>query len=232
MSFQSLFSLFYPYAKEAWYMVCFICFYLWIGIFYRLPPHRKGDKQPVVLIPGFLGKGLEFYRLRKALIQANYPVYVVPLGFQMGDIERKKQKLTDYLEGHDLQKCILIGYSMGGLVATGLEEKAWGRVKHFITIGVAFKGTPMAYLLPFSIASWQLMPHSALIQKYQKRLNELVISHTNIMAAGDEIAPFKSSLIKTAQSIISSEFGHLNLVMGRGSIQRLLRVLSHINSFG
>ncbi|OCC28011.1 Alpha/beta hydrolase family protein [Leptospira interrogans serovar Canicola] len=83
------------FLAEKWYTVL----YFWhsiIGIFIRLEDSPEGDKRPVVLVPGFLGRTLSWKSMYKHLSANGHPVYTVPLGFQVGNIRKKKQTFRNF----------------------------------------------------------------------------------------------------------------------------------------
>lgn len=202
-----------------------------LGVFYKLPQSPQGPRRPVVLVPGLLGRGLEFYKLRQALIEAGYPVYIPDLGFQAGEIAPKFEQLDQFLTHHQLQDFYLIGYSLGAWVAQGIMSKWESRVYRFITLGVAFEGTKMGWCLPLK-AAYQLREGSALVRQQALKNRQLHPRHINLYAQSEEIVlPLKSSLAPKAykQHQIPIK-GHLNLVLHSKSIQTILGHLAHEDS--
>lgn len=191
-----------------------------LGVFYKLPQSPQGHQRPVVLVPGLLGRGLEFYKLRRALIEAGYPVYIPDLGFQAGEIAPKFEQLDRFLTDHQLQDFYLIGYSLGTWVAQGILPKWESKVYRFITLGVAFEGTKMGWCLPLK-AAYQLREGSNLVRQQALKNRQLHPRHINLYAQSEEIVlPLKSSLAPKAykQHQIPIK-GHLNLVLHSKSIQ-------------
>jgi hypothetical protein len=57
----------------------------------------------VVLVPGWCGRTRSFRTLAERLQRAGHPVYPVPLGAQLGCIDRKAGLLTAFLDQHKLE---------------------------------------------------------------------------------------------------------------------------------
>lgn len=55
-----------------------------------------------MLVPGWCGRTRSFERMRDRLHQAGHPVFPVPLGSQLGCIDRKAGLLTAFLDKHQL----------------------------------------------------------------------------------------------------------------------------------
>ena len=192
------------------------------------PAHtRSGHRSAVVLVPGFLGRGLAFLRLRQALVEAGHPVFVVDLGFGVGCLEEKSRLLEELIEREELEEFFLVGHSMGGLIAMGMSDGARGKVRHFITLGTAFRGAILSYLLPIFPAARQLQPRSPLV----KRLLERVDEHDNIttvVAAWDEIAlPPRSCLVDSCE-VRRSVPGHAQLILRSEAIAHLVELLQEL----
>jgi pimeloyl-ACP methyl ester carboxylesterase len=192
---------------------------------WKPPIAKQVSGQALVLIPGFLGRGLELMPLRKVLEKQGFVVHIVPLGFQAGAIAAKGQKLADYLETHDLKNCYLLGYSLGGWVALALPERARWRVNTLITLGVAFRGTPMACLLGILQAARQLIPGSGFL-KHQTQPWLGFANHINIYAQIDEITASQatSELAQVRQMMLPIQ-GHFNLVKHPLAQQVLLQTI-------
>ena len=221
-------AIFRQAAAEVWHLAAFIAT-IPAGCVYRFPAVTAGTRPPVVLVPGFLGKGLEFARLRKALSAQGYPVYIPRLGSQIGDIFTKSRQLAAYLARPELEGCILIGYSLGGWVSLALPAEALTRIRQIVTVGVSFQGSRMSYCLPMFIAAHQLMPNSNFIRSQQPRLAQLRSAVVNIHARHDEITlPARTNKLRGSRQVSCAVSGHLNLVLSRQGIDTILKVLEEV----
>jgi pimeloyl-ACP methyl ester carboxylesterase len=221
---------------EAWEMGLFILL-IPLSWFWQAPLPSKQNaahaQKKMVLVPGFLGRGLELLPLRRELQAAGFEVWIVPLGFQASDIATKGQKLAAYLETHGLQDCYLLGYSLGGWVALNLPLHSRWRVSTLMTVGVAFAGTPMAWLLSPLQAARQLIPGSSFLKKQPVILAEGYPRHLNFSAQVDEITasrqtsalPLTERALPNRQATCLPVWGHLNLVRRRQARQALIASL-------
>jgi hypothetical protein len=85
--------------------VGFCCHYDTTHPFHHPPnPHTTaGSKRPVVLVPGWCGRTRSFRKMADRLEQEGFPVYPVPLGSQLGCIDRKAGLISKFLDAHGLE---------------------------------------------------------------------------------------------------------------------------------
>ncbi len=203
-------------AAQAWREAKFIALHILYAIRGPLAPPapalKEGDKRPVVIVPGFLGRSEVYVPLQRAINKAGHPCYILPLGFQMGDIPKKARELTDLLNRHQLNDVYVVGHSMGGVIsilAMVLGEK---RIRHLWTLGSPLFGTtiiPAAYMLvalvmllciPSGYGPWLLLAGIFLIPAMRQMNRESVLlrwirrhydeleNTTSVFASFDEIA--------------------------------------------
>ena len=189
--------------------------------------HREGRASPVVLVPGFLGRGLGFSRMKRALVRAGYPVYVADLGYGVGCIEEKAELLEAFVDKHKLEDFYIVAHSMGGLISMGMSRQARQRVRHFVTLGTAFHGALLSYLLPFLPAARQLNPSSSLLRRFIKRARRQD-NLTAIVARWDEIAlPPRSCRVEGCE-LRTGVAGHAQLIMRSASFKQLICLLDEL----
>ncbi|TGK06700.1 alpha/beta hydrolase [Leptospira semungkisensis] len=207
---QHLFEIYH----HIYYFICHV-----LGIFIDIPHHTEGYKRPIVCVSGFLGRSLTWAAMRKHLISLGHPVYVVPLGFQVGNIRKKSKILENFLIENDIKDCYLFCHSMGGLIAAGLSYKGRDRVRKIFVIGSPLSGTYMAYLAPIFPCTWQMMPGS----KLTKEVVETYSKFHNVQAVftkGDGIVrPWENSRLGHFDDVEIPEYGHLNLYLGSLGIE-------------
>jgi pimeloyl-ACP methyl ester carboxylesterase len=192
------------------------------------PTHKtEGTATPVVLVPGFLGRGFAFLRLRQALSKADHPVYVADLGYGVGCLEEKSRLLEELIDDEELEDFYLVGHSMGGLIAMGMSDEYRRRVRHFITLGTTFRGAILSYLLPVFPAARQLQPRSSLVRRLLERVEEHD-NLTTVVAAWDEIAlPPRSCLVENCD-VRKSVPGHAQLILRSQAIEHLVELLAEL----
>ncbi len=111
-----------------------------------LPPLREGNKRPVLLVPGWCGRTKSFRKMAERLAREGYPVYPVPLGSQLGCIDRKAGELSKFLDQHTLTDVYVVAHSMGGLISVRSMMKGETRIRRLITMGTPYRGTHVIYL--------------------------------------------------------------------------------------
>lgn len=205
---------------EVGYTLLYVLVYL-PGLLIRLPSVKTGTKRPVVIVPGFLGQPLAYFKLRSAFAKQGHPVYVVPLGFQMGNIAVKGVKLERYLEKNNIDDCYVIGHSMGGLISLSMNYRGRDKVRKLYLVNSPLKGTIVAFFVPFMIAGLQMTPVSPFIKEITRRFNSFSNLQT-IFSRGDEIVvPNRNLRMGRFDDVMFDEVGHLNLGLGRNGIECL-----------
>ncbi len=162
-------------------------------LFFAPPKHHLGhivkNKNPVVIIPGILGRWSFMRPLVNALSLDGHPIYVVKnLKNNLINIPASAKIVGEFIKEHNLKNAILLTYSKGGLIARYLIEyhASKDKVVGVIAIATPFSGSSMAKLIPQK-AFLELLPDSFIIKKLQsnKQYNNKIIS----------IIPFYDNLI-------------------------------------
>ncbi|TGM03469.1 alpha/beta fold hydrolase [Leptospira barantonii] len=222
---RSVRNPFLQFLAEKWYTIL----YLWhaiIGIFTELEDSLEGDKRPVVLVSGFLGRTLSWEPMLKHLSANGHPVYVVPLGFQVGNIRSKSKILENFLIDKKIKDCYIVGHSMGGLISAGLTYKGRDRVKKIFIAGTPVRGTYLAYFAPIFISCWQMMPNSKFIQEVGDVFEKLPNVQSVFTQKDQIILPSENSRLGHFDDVELPEAGHLNLFMGPLGIECLFDLIT------
>lgn len=109
----------------------------------RLHQLRGGDRQPVIVYPGFLATDRLTAPLRHRLADLGYSVHGWELGVNMGlkrgllnEMVRRARLLSDAAH----MRVSLIGWSLGGLYAREVAKQVPDKVRQVITLGTPFVG--------------------------------------------------------------------------------------------
>lgn len=217
-------NIFLQIVFEIWYIILYTLLYI-PGLLIRPGDAKEGDKRPVVLISGFFGSPLTWLKCRKALIEQGHPVYVVRLGFQCGNLNRYSEMLQHFLEDSGINDGYLVCHSMGGLVAANMGYKGRDRTRKIFTLGTPFKGHPLAPLVFFSIAGWQMFPLTKFMRQTKQKYRTLS-SIQAIFARFDEIN-FTPSLNIPGRfdDVKLTQVGHCNLFMGPAGIECITELI-------
>jgi pimeloyl-ACP methyl ester carboxylesterase len=217
-------NLFVQVIFEILYGIRYILLYI-PGLLIRPGDITEGDKRAVVLVSGFFGSPLTWLRCRAALAAQGHPVYVVRLGFQFGNLRKYSEKLQHFLEENSISDCYLVCHSMGGLVAAHMGYRGRDRTRKIFTLGTPFRGHPLTFLFPFTIASLQMNPLSPFMRETRDKYRTLS-SVQAIFARFDEVLflnylniPGRFDDVKLAQ------IGHCNLFMGPAGIECITELI-------
>jgi pimeloyl-ACP methyl ester carboxylesterase len=102
----------------------------------------RGDKHPVLVLPGLLANDTSTLVLRLALRTLGYPVVGWQLGPNLGPTERAVRGMRERLDGLVQQHgrpASVIGWSLGGIFARELARHAPDDVRQVITLGSPFR---------------------------------------------------------------------------------------------
>lgn len=129
---------------------------LWLGEGLRILPKRKAadvvipkaaQTRHVMLLPGFAAHPRTMRHLEFALHQAGHKVYDWGAGRNLGADPVQLQHQVENLEALSRkarQPLVLIGWSLGGIMARELAHRVPQAVSGVITMGTPFSGSPHA----------------------------------------------------------------------------------------
>lgn len=253
-----------PLARQILDEVLHNLWYLWWfirGAFVRpVAPLTAGDKTPVVIVPGFLGRSESFIRAQQAINQAGHPCYILPLGFQVGNAVPKSRELSKMLCSENLQDCYVLAHSYGGLITAGCLIEGEPRIRKAWLLGAPLMGTivtGLAYGLALFFFLWglhgenhwaalwllvflcpslrQMTPKSDLLQLFERQYPKLC-QCVSVFAAYDQTVhglkkePGSTSRFGRPDDILFPEVGHNNLIMGDNAIEFLVQQLAEEES--
>ena len=108
---------------------------------------QQGDGHPVLLLPGFLASDLSTTPLRSFLKSMGFSAHPWRLGRNFGpkgDLEdRLMDRLVELSDRYD-RKVSVVGWSLGGIYARLLANRAPEKVRSVVTLGSPFNHDPRA----------------------------------------------------------------------------------------
>lgn len=116
----------------------------------------RGHGEPVVVVPGFLGDDRYLTEMYLWLRRIGYRPYFSGIGRNVDCPEILTQRLlmTIHQAHQDTGKdVIIIGHSLGGMLARGAAHRASSMVSHVITMGSPFRGV-QAHPMVLSVANF------------------------------------------------------------------------------
>lgn len=200
----------------------------------QLPTSKAGARPPVVLLHGlFQNRSCLFwlqYRLRAAGYQHIISINTPP----WRDLETLTESLTKTVDELRItlkvEKVILIGHSMGGIIARNYVQNRGGAayVHGMITLGSPHHGSKLA---PFALSPMgkTLLPSSAFLRQFNSVTWPKETQAVSIYTRYDNIVlPAESGKMDGAQSIELDGMGHTSLLFHPRSLQAVLNALSNI----
>lgn len=190
-------------------------------IFYRRlvrDPPPAPAALPVLLVHGVLCNGGIWNRMRAYLSAHDVsPVYVVTLTPPLASIEvfagQVAARIDTILATTGAAQVLLIGHSMGGLVARAyLRQHGGAKVRRVITLGTPHHGSVFAWMFPGRSLA-QIRPHNAWLEALPGASSGLP-PFTSIWSWHDSmVAPQTSSRLEGAHHVELAGFGH-NALLG------------------
>lgn len=109
----------------------------------------RGDRHPVLVLPGFVTSDVSTGILRRFVGALGYDALGWELGRNLGPraIGREGEKLTarlDRIHEESGKKVSLIGWSLGGVMARQLARRRPDAVRQIVSLGSPFAGDPRA----------------------------------------------------------------------------------------
>ncbi len=137
-----------------------------------------------------------------------------------------KNKIIDIKNQTNFSKLVLIGHSMGGILASYYCEYLAkpNEVDMIIAIGSPFKGT---YLANFGIgqSAEEMLPNSNFLKELMSRIKQSTVSYFSIASKIDNCIPLQSALLyenmEANNNFILKDHGHLRLLISPQVIQQV-----------
>ena len=162
----------------------------------------RGDGRPVLVLPGFTASDLSTEAMRRWLNCIGYDAWDWSQGRNVGPTPKIVEGLLarfDHIRHSTGHTVTLIGWSLGGLYARALADRAPHDVRHVITLGSPFRlavtqetnaGALFDLLTPLHR---QERPHTSAFRREPYRGAPPVPS-TAIFTRGDGVVPWESCL--------------------------------------
>lgn len=202
------------------------------------PVDRLAGRFPVLLIHGLACNRGNWFWFRRRLEAQGYAVFAVDLTPPFTHIDKFAPQLAraidEILQASCAGKVVLVGHSMGGLVARAyLNQFGPAKVEHVITLGSPHHGTWMTRfaagpnLRDMDLNSTWL---SALHEDEAMRSSNPYANFTCVYTLHDNlVSPQTSASLPGAAKIVMSGIGHLSLVLSAVVAARLAPVLERVS---
>lgn len=189
---------------------------------------RSGDgRPPVLLIHGYQCNRGFWLWLRGSLSRAGWQVATISLNPVFNDIdgyvEQVSRRIEEVCAATGMDKVILVGHSMGGLVSRAyLRRSGKARVAKLVTLGSPHHGSHLAKLGPGENGR-QMVPGSAWLAGLNvPGAAPLPAATVTIYSCQDNyVMPQDSSVLEGAKAVPLAGIGHLEMAFSP-VIERLL----------
>jgi len=194
---------------------------------------------PILLIHGYLhGSSGWLYHRHRFKKEGFESVFTINLGSPFATIEHHAETVQKMVEeiAHitGQREIILIGHSMGGLVASYYASEMARSVTHVITLGSPLEGSFTGYL-NLGKDAVEMRYRSPFIMRFREGLKK--INHVKFLHIGsycDELViPASSAIIKDLPHHENVQFhvGHVAFLYSPHTFTLMLNHLKHITSF-
>ena len=200
----------------------------------------KTRPRPVVVVHGYLASKEMMIPMRARLERAGFEAHIAQLPpLLLGKVEPMAGLLASELDrilgGFKVQRCDLIGVSLGGLLGLRYLQVFGGpeRVRRFIAVGTPFQGSDAArtaklFIGRISEAAQQLVPGSPFISTLNTDGLPDGVKAMSIFATRDRIAPPEACRLDGAENI--EVLGHLPPLTHQGMVISA-EVIEHVVEF-
>jgi len=196
-------------------------------------PEPAPSARPVLLVHGVLVNDGVFASFRRYLRRQGVdPVYTINYGPPLAGIEHFAEQLDAKIEvvcaATGAQSVVLIGHSMGGLVARAYLRRFGGRrVDRLITLGTPHHGSVLAYLFPGRSLA-QLRPGNTWLADLNRDENlPPPAPITSIWSWHDSmVAPQASAVLAQAENVSLLGVAH-NALLADAEVRR--RVMTELS---
>lgn len=192
-------------------------------------PSISGRTPPVLLIHGVLCNGAVWSVLERRLAAAGCTdVCHIDLHPPFADIEAHAADVSGLLvemqRRHNGERILIIGHSMGGLVArAALRNVGSSVIRCILTLGTPHHGTAIACHIPL-IPMRQMCPHSPWLHRLNtEQENRLSIPMVSLYSIEDTLlAPACSAVLAGARNIELDGLGHLSLLVCERALEHVI----------
>jgi len=213
---------FHKVRSAFWEFLAFAFCYFMIPFHKERKWKKHRSKKGLILVHGYLTNAMAFSYHGHQLKKAGFgPIWAINLGNPFLTIEnyaqRLKKKIDIMQKKFTLDEVVLIGHSMGGLVAGyyALHLNERGLVKQVISLGTPFKGTKVAKVGLGKCAK-EMESGSPFLETFLKDLvSQNKVRVDQIATSFDQVVvPYTSSLLEKelGSKYVLEDLGHASLL--------------------
>lgn len=217
-------------AAESWATIrLFFYYHPFEALITRHEPEQVVAKQvPVVLVHGFYSNAGFWQRIKQALRAAGwqnlFTLNLEPLFVSIDEYARQLEaRIDEACTRCGTQEAVVVGHSMGGIVARACARRAPARISRLVCVGSPHHGTVPASLVP-SVTTRQMRRGSDWLEELNAvdpgvPLTCIYSEHDNI------IVPQSSAALAGANNIPLHGVGHLEMAFSNALREALIRAV-------
>jgi len=218
------------FCLEFWYVNS--KYFLYPYKFCNLTENLAKNSTAILLIHGYVRNQSDWLWFIKKLAPAGHPIYAVNLAPSFGSIQEitsnsLPKKIQQIKKETDCQQVILIGHSMGGLVASYYSEylDESGLIKNVITIATPYHGTKLS-IVAAGANGEQMLPGSKFNTELRDKISKSSRNYYQVASRFDNIVfPWQSVLLETSpleQQLVLPFASHLGLLHSKTVITQIV----------
>jgi hypothetical protein len=177
----------------------------------------RGERHPVLTLPGFLASDLSMAPMRRYLNELGYDTYAWKLGRNIGGVSRMRAALRDLLaeiHGTTGRKVSIVGWSLGGVYARDLALQAPDMVRYVVSLGSPFANDVRATNATrlYEALSGEVIESNS--ELHRAIAGDLPVPTTSIYSRTDGIVNWRTCLLRpsdTAENIEVHLASHIGL---------------------
>lgn len=219
---------------ELWYLLGKFVFYpiKFVNLSLNLDAKNSTHSSvAILLIHGYSRNQTDWLWFRKQIVELSYPIFTINLEPDLAAIDQitinsLPKKIATIKQQTSCDKLILIGHSMGGLVASYYSEylDTDNMVDKLITIASPFYGTKISITAAGANAK-QMLPESEFLRLLREKIARTHKKYYQIASKLDNIVfPWQSELLESVpktQQVIMPLDPHLALLHSKEVVQQV-----------
>jgi len=183
-----------------------------------------GEK--IVFLHGWLFENWLYILIKRKIEKTGQTVIMPDLGPCLEDVNEIVVNLERFIEDSLLKDFVLMGHSLGGIIALLYEKRNPGKAKKIIAINSPFGGSPFIFWGSlFSKSAQQIMPGSQFLRRLTEDPSAFKSDVFCFYAEFDELMSKESAQLSFAKNIKINSMGHILSLYSESFIDSLKKIL-------
>lgn len=185
-----------------------------LGQYRSLTKNKIGNGERVILFPGWKSHQTIMFPVKQFLKKLGYTPEYWGLGLNNGYVERYRNQIMDKLKKEDSdEKIILIGWSLGGLIAREVAREMPEKVASIITYGTPVIGGPL-YTIGAKYYGEEMTQEIAEKVTHLDATNPIQTPISAVFTKNDSIVAWSACIDKVSPNVKHYEVNSTHLSLG------------------